>query len=135
MIRRASAILLLLVLGIQLLSLPVTYAWFYANQADIAARHCVNNNEPLLMCSGTCYLNELVVAQLPIVSEQDPAPATERSERGQLLPFHLDLPQVSEALPSRPPCPTALDPAANFAYRFSVGLAAARPVVPPPKVC
>ncbi|MGB3547616.1 MAG: hypothetical protein WBA17_11610 [Saprospiraceae bacterium] len=63
-----TAVLLVLA---QTFSLPLTLAWFYTNRAELAATKCINVMEPVKLCSGKCYLREIVVTRLHPADEQD----------------------------------------------------------------
>ena len=37
--------------------------WFLANREAITDQYCINQDEPLLMCQGTCYLQNVLEEQ------------------------------------------------------------------------
>lgn len=39
--------------------------WFWANQEQVAERHCINKDEPLLMCQGKCFLQKVIETEPP----------------------------------------------------------------------
>lgn len=113
---RLPAYLLIVILSWQLFSLPLTYAWFYANRAEIAAKHCVNLEEPIPMCYGKCYLTDVVAAQLPSEANE-PGPSAP-ANRGNLsfLPPAL-LPDTFTE-PERPAELKQLMAATNYWYEL-----------------
>ncbi len=125
------AIPLLVILTLQLLSLPLGMGWFYAQRQDIAANRCINRFEPTLMCGGQCVLQEIVLASLDGSTEEE-APAPSRELRLPLL--------LTTLCPSIFNPGVAVDrsakmlPAKNFAYNLLSGAPHRSGVFHPPAV-
>ncbi len=131
MIRHLVVIAGILLLSIQIMSLPLSVGYFYANQAEIAATKCENRNlEKVVLCSGKCYLREIVANQLAPSNQDDPAHPTSTSERLQLTT--MDQPPV-RPLPVLSPRPRANLPAANFRYRSAYSDGHSADVFHPPR--
>ena len=56
--RRFMALFLLIVISFQQLYNLWNIAWFYTHREYIAENLCINRNEPMTMCGGSCYLVE-----------------------------------------------------------------------------
>lgn len=55
-------IFLVLILSVfaQTIRVPLIYAWYYSNIAQITNEHCENKNIPMTQCLGQCYVQEVV---------------------------------------------------------------------------
>lgn len=125
------AIPLLVILALQLLSLPLGMGWFYAQQQDIAAMRCINRFEPTLMCSGQCVLQEIVLTHLDGSLEEE-APAPSRELRLPLLPNMITPPVFNPTIVVARLA--ELLPAKNFTYSLSASEAHLSGVFHPPAV-
>ncbi|PHI19240.1 hypothetical protein CEQ90_13585 [Lewinellaceae bacterium SD302] len=131
MIRQLVAIAGILLLSVQILSLPLSIGYFYANQAEIAATKCENRNlEKVVLCSGKCYLREIVANQVAPARENDPTLPASTTERLQLTV--MDQPPL-RPLPVLSRRPRAILPPANFRYRYAQADGYATDIFHPPR--
>ena len=85
--KKAIAILLLLVFVSQFTGVGIAFLAFKINQDDIAKTLCVNRAIKNSTCCGHCYLKEQVKQQ----SEQNPNQATKATFKFQLKPIQVIL--------------------------------------------
>lgn len=57
---------------------------FYANQTEIAKKHCVNKDKPALNCHGKCHLNKQLNAVKP-----DPESSNQNQISTSILVFQF----------------------------------------------
>ncbi len=97
-LRRALALLTLIVFVIPLLSKVYTYVDFKLNQDFIAKVLCINKDKPSTKCEGACYLSQ----QLKKTEDQESSEFPNSSQRtieiqlfvaeeNSLLPEYLDV--------------------------------------------
>ncbi len=100
-----SAILTLLFLG-QLLYLPVAVLWLEGKRDIIAREFCVNQDEPELMCQGSCHINRVVARAMENAPYEEMPLAPSQKEPAQLsvfLPGSIHFPAApSDHLSLRP---------------------------------
>ena len=84
MFHRLLAILLIGGLLLQSSREALIGLWFKSNQERIAEQHCINKDEPLLMCQGKCYLQKVIETE---AREDAPGPA-KRPAPEERMPFH-----------------------------------------------
>lgn len=83
MFQKVLAILLIGALLLQSGREAAIGLWFWANQEQVADQHCINKEEPLLMCQGKCYLQKVIETK---ATEDAPAPVKLPSSE-ERLPF------------------------------------------------
>jgi hypothetical protein len=66
--------------------LGIIYGFYALNKVQITNEYCVNIDKPQLMCSGKCYVNEIV------------APANDTGTSKAQLPISLDFQQITPCL-------------------------------------
>jgi len=81
---------LLLSLTIHFVGPLAVTAWFYAQQATLAAEHCENQGRPELHCDGQCYLAKTLQAQYAGQTAFSPEPEPLPS----YLPLFWSAPEV-----------------------------------------
>jgi len=59
------------------LRLSIIYGCYELNKEHITNTYCVNIDEPALMCSGTCYVNDIIAESSADDGGQAPLPAVE----------------------------------------------------------
>ncbi|MBV6654156.1 MAG: hypothetical protein KI786_10395 [Mameliella sp.] len=57
--------------------LSIIYGFYSLNKAQITRDHCVNIEKPELMCSGKCYINDIIAEASAHDGTQAPLPAVE----------------------------------------------------------
>lgn len=94
MFQRILAILLIFGLLLQSGREALIGLWFRSNQEWLAEQYCVNKDEPLLMCQGKCYLQQVIETEQ---SEDMPSGAKMPAPE-ERMPFHaLPAPRLSKA--------------------------------------
>lgn len=68
------------------------YVDFKINQDFIAEVFCINKEEPILMCSGKCYLKGKLQAADDQEKQQRPLPSKEKTELNYYLTIDLNIP-------------------------------------------
>lgn len=90
--RTASSICLSFLLSFPILSEAWIWIDFKIRQEQLTQAFCVNQDQPLLMCSGSCYLTVLLQADEP---EQQTPIAPDRTNKIEILYFKDSLARFS----------------------------------------
>lgn len=70
------------------LRLSIIYGCYELNKEHITNTYCVNINEPVLMCSGKCYVNDIIAESSTEDGTQAPLPAVE--DLRPIIPFFTE---------------------------------------------
>jgi hypothetical protein len=99
--KQAWSIALLSLILAQAAYLPSLSLWLEYNADYIANELCKNRFEPDLMCSGSCYVQEVTQEAVGQEQQSEKAPVTEdnRPSFSPFLPAHCGL-SVERALPA-----------------------------------
>lgn len=104
----------------------LTGLWYLANQKAITEQYCVNKAEPLLMCQGKCYLQNVLEEQHQ-PSDEHPFKLPASEERiNFVLPLTYSKKQFCLSLLSLK--------SSNFYYRLPKNRLAAFDLFHPPRV-
>ncbi|MBS1761891.1 MAG: hypothetical protein JSR00_03380 [Bacteroidetes bacterium] len=58
--KKAFALILILIFSVQAFYSSALTIWFFANRAKITKEHCINKNRPEKKCNGKCYLSKKI---------------------------------------------------------------------------
>jgi len=131
MTRQFFVITGIFLLSVQILSLPLSIGYFYANQAEIAATQCENRMETVVLCSGRCVLREIVSSRIEVPGQDDPVAPASQSER--LLLTSLDIPPAIRQIAVIAHRPRLILPATNYAYQLPATSGYLKDVFQPPQ--
>ena len=67
------------------LRLSIIYGAYELNKTQITEAYCINIDKPALMCSGKCYVNDIIAQSAASDSDQAPLPAVE--DLRPIVPF------------------------------------------------
>jgi len=88
MFRTALISIMCLLSVVPALRLGIIYGCYELNKEHITNTYCVNINEPVLMCSGTCYVNDIIAESSAEDGAQAPLPAVE--DLRPIIPFFTE---------------------------------------------
>jgi len=77
MYRIALISILCLLAVVPALRLSIIYGCYELNKEHITNTYCVNIDEPVLMCSGKCYVNDIIAESSADDGAQAPLPVVE----------------------------------------------------------
>lgn len=120
--KKAVAVILLLVFTAQTFYASAFTLWFYANRKAIAKEHCINQNRPELKCDGKCFLNMKLQEAEQHQDEDAPLQVKQMLDGSPYTPSEITHQLVQPEISNRNP----------FIYTISYDYLHARQIFHPP---